>query len=92
VVAEVIIEMKPSAFEPQELTIRKNTRVIFKNDDQTNRWPASNIHPTHGIYPEFDPQKPVAPGESWSFVFDKVGTWKCHDHILPRLTCVIRVE
>lgn len=92
VVAEVTMLMKPGAFEPEELVIKKNTRVIFKNEDKQNRWPASNIHPTHGIYPEFDPQRPLVPGESWSFIFDKTGTWKCHDHILPRLTCNIRVE
>src|SRR5439155_1620409 len=70
-------------FEPVDLTIKQGTKVIFKNVDSQGHWPASDIHPTHGIYPEFDPKQPVNPGDSWSFVFDKVGRWRYHDHLVP---------
>lgn len=83
IAAEAIVIMKNAAFEPAELTIEKGTKVIFKNQDNSPRWPASNLHPTHGIYPEFDPREPVALGAEWSFVFDKAGSWKFHDHLLP---------
>lgn len=75
--------MKPEVFEPEALTVQKNTKVIFKNEDTVERWPASNLHPTHGIYPEFDSRQPITSGQEWSFVFDKVGTWKMHDHLAP---------
>lgn len=94
VVATVTVTMKsgPNAFEPSALNIKKDTKVIFKNEDTVDRWPASDLHPTHGIYPEFDPQEPVTPGSEWSFVFDKVGNWKYHDHLIPSFRGEIKVE
>jgi plastocyanin len=91
VVETKTIVMKPNSFEPKNITVQKNTRVIFKNEDTQDRWPASALHPTHGIYPEFDPQAPVMSGKEWSFVFDKVGSWKYHDHLIPSLTGEITV-
>src|SRR3990167_1529245 len=62
-----VIEMVPDGFIPSEITIDVNSSVIFINKDKESRWPASNVHPTHGLYPEFDPKKPILPGESWAF-------------------------
>ena len=84
--------MKEGVFEPETLTIQKCTQVIFKNQDKNAHWPASNLHPTHGIYPEFDPKQPIEAGKEWSFVFDKVGKWKYHDHLSPSTRGVIEVK
>lgn len=89
--AEAAVVMTSEAFEPSDLKIKKNTKVTFKNEDTKLRWPASDLHPTHGIFPEFDPLKPLNPGESWEFVFDKVGKWKYHDHLIPSLRATIEV-
>ena len=86
-----IVLMKEDSFEPETITIKKGVVVTFKNEDKVARWPASNIHPTHTIYPEFDPQKPIEPGQSWSFTFDKVGSWKDHDHLIPSIRGIIVV-
>jgi hypothetical protein len=91
VAIETII-MKPDSFEPSTLTVKKNTKIIFKNEDSVERWPASNIHPSHGIYPEFDPRTGIKPGEEWSFVFDKIGIWRMHDHLIPSITGTITIE
>lgn len=82
---EAVVVMKQDMFEPQTLEIKKATRVTFKNEDSQPRWPASNIHPTHGIYPEFDPKQPIEQGKEWSFIFAKVGSWKYHDHLIPSI-------
>lgn len=89
-----IIKMTPSGFEPQEVTIDTNSSVIFVNQDTKARWPASNPHPTHDLYPEFDPQKPIKSGESWPFKPIKAGTWKYHDHFLPHIrgTLIVKGE
>lgn len=87
----VTILMEKDQFAPDTIEIKKGTKVIFKNEDIEDRWPASNLHPTHGIYPEFDPQQPITVGGQWSFVFDKVGSFKYHDHLLPSLRGVITV-
>lgn len=86
-----VIHMEDDRFDPQEVTIKQNGVVIFENVDTKDRWPASNIHPTHGIYPEFDPKKPIKSGESWEFKFEKGGIWKFHDHLYPSLTGIIKV-
>ena len=80
------VRMEPGKFAPDTLEIRVGDRVTFENHDTEPRWPASNLHPTHGIYPEFDPKKTIAPGEHWAFTFDKIGSWQFHDHLSPYIT------
>lgn len=87
----VYIHMTEDGFEPRTVSIVQGDTVIFENLDDEFRWPASNIHPTHAIYPEFDPLLPLDSGEEWSFTFTKVGEWRMHDHLLPEFTGVITV-
>lgn len=87
-----IIRMTEEGFEPRDLTVKKNLVIRFINETDEERWPASNLHPTHGIYPEFDPLEPIKPGESWDFEPDKVGKWKFHDHIYPQMRGSLTVE
>ena len=68
-------------YEPSEVTIKKGDIILWTNESSEYHWPASDLHPTHGIYPEFDPRKPIAPGDEWSFKFDQTGEWKFHDHL-----------
>ncbi len=88
---ELIIRMTKNGFEPKELTITAGDEVLFINNDDTNRWPASNFHPTHTLYSEFDSQKDIPPGESWKFKFEKAGTWRMHDHLIPHMTGTVMV-
>jgi plastocyanin len=87
--ADVTINMTDEGFSPGEASIKVGQTVKFVNDadpscnpqsPDCNFWPASNPHPTHEIYPEFDPREPIAPGEAWMFVFDRAGDWGFHDH------------
>ena len=77
----VTIVRTEDGYEPKEVTIQKGDIVLFTNETDEYHWPASDLHPTHGIYPEFDPLRPVAPGEDWKFKFEQAGEWKFHDHI-----------
>lgn len=87
-----IIEMTTSGFQPDSVTVDQNSTIIFLNKDSVARWPASNIHPTHELYPEFDPKKPIQPGQSWPFKPKNVGTWKYHDHLFPHMRGVVNVN
>ena len=89
---DVTIEFKDGAYNPNNTTIKVDQTITFSNNSDDLIWPASNIHPTHGIYPQFDPQKPIKAGDSWSFTFTKVGIWKFHDHLQPAITATITVE
>lgn len=86
------IHMTQNGFEPGEVEIKIGDTVIFENTDSRDRWPASNIHPTHEIYPEFDPKKPVKPKGTWGFEFEKTGVWRFHDHLYPQFTGQITVK
>jgi plastocyanin len=54
-----IITLTELGFVPAEITINKGDTVLFKTTQTADFWPASDLHPTHGIYSEFDPQNPV---------------------------------
>jgi len=83
---QINILMKNQSFKPNTLTIKKGDKVTFVNEDNKSYWPASDIHPTHSLYPEFDSKKPVKKGERWSIIFFKAGNWSYHDHINPAIT------
>ncbi len=80
---EVTVTLTEAGFEPEPLTVAQGTTVTFKTTRSDAFWPASDLHPTHDIYPEFDPKEPTDSTKTWSFTFDRVGTWKYHDHLFP---------
>lgn len=85
----VILE---SGFSPASLIVRKGDSVTFKTMLQKEFWPASDLHPTHGVYPEFDPKQPILPDSSWTFKFTKEGEWRFHDHLFPAYRGTITVK
>ncbi len=87
-----IIDMTPNGFTPDPVTVDENATIIFVNNDTQPRWPASNPHPTHDLYPEFDPKRPIQTGESWPFKPRKVGTWRYHDHLSPHIRGILIVK
>ena len=86
------IELKEDGFYPKELRILPGDMVRFYASAGKSFWPASNTHPSHTLYPEFDPRKPIPPQESWEFVFERTGKWHYHDHLRPGLTGIIIVS
>ena len=91
------IEISPSGFSPSTIEIPKGSRVTFVNRDATEHWPASNVHPTHQEYPNsgidkcgtsqqseiFDSCEGLKSQQTYSFVFNEIGTWNYHDHLHP---------
>ncbi len=90
--ADIVVTRTPEGYEPKEITIKQGDVVEWKNESGEFHWPASDLHPTHGVYPEFDPLRPIADGESWKFKFDKVGVWKYHDHIRANKVGTVTVQ
>lgn len=89
--ADVVVSMTREGFFPEEITINKRDTVVWVNNGDGYLWPASDIHPTHLIYPEFDPREPLGVGESWTFRFEEAGIWKYHDHLWPTSVGVVEV-
>ena len=90
---EYTIRYNGSGFSPSSITIAKGDIVTFVNESNKNMWVASAIHPSHKVYdgttlnehcsggasnPAFDQ---CGMGNSYSFIFDKTGNWKYHNHV-----------
>ncbi len=86
-----VITLTKEGFVPAELTVKNGETVTFNTTTGSLFWPASNLHPSHLVYSEFDPKEPVQPDASWSFTFTKPGEWEFHDHLAPYFTGVITV-
>src|SRR3989344_4949133 len=79
-----VVSIGPQGFNPAAITVKKGTTVIFLNEDLgAPHQPASNPHPIHTDYPGFDAGEPISPGGSYSFPFNRAGTWRYHDHLNP---------
>lgn len=93
----IMVKLTDSGYSPSTLTITKGATVTFKNESAGSMWTASAMHPAHTEYSgtslsehcpgvantSFDACRGYAPGESWSFTFQKVGTWGYHNHLNP---------
>jgi len=91
------VEITANGFSPSAIKVKTGDVVTWTNNDSVPHWPATAAHPTHLVYPGsdikkcgtaaqsgiFDACKGLATGESFSFKFDQVGTWKFHDHLNP---------
>ncbi len=88
----IAVILAEDGFTPAEVKIHQGDTVKFTTTRDKPFWPASNLHPTHEIYPEFDPKRPIDPKDAWTFRFDKIGSWRFHDHLSPYYTGTIVVE
>lgn len=101
-----VVIFTDSGYSPNTLRIKVGETVTFKNRSSQAMWPASAFHPTHTVYsgssltehcPDttrtaFDACTGIQPGSSWSFTFNKKGSWQYHDHLNPVYIGTIIVE
>lgn len=102
----VTVDYTDSGFSPNAVTINRGDTVVFENKSSSSFWPASNNHPTHTLYDgtslqqhcasptgdTFDACGGIPPGGSWSFTFNKSGTWNYHNHLRASDTGTIIVQ
>jgi len=101
-----VVTYTDNGFSPDQIEINAGDVVTFENRSTRDMWPASAIHPTHTVYPGsnigkcgtsesgniFDSCGGIAPGGSYSFTFDEIGTWGYHDHLNANQTGKIVVN
>lgn len=89
--ASATVTYSASGFSPQEIAIKRGGTVTWNNSGGGAMWVASAQHPTHTTYSgttlaahcddatdtSFDQ---CAAASTYSFTFDKVGTWPYHNH------------
>src|SRR3989344_3623390 len=78
-------------FYPAEVTIKRGGTVSWTNTGSSDLWVASGPHPVHTGYsgtalaqhcpdPSGTAFDQCANGATYTFKFDKVGTWPYHNH------------
>lgn len=86
------IVLTKNGFEPSTISIQRGDTVAFSTNRGFPFWPASDKHPSHSMYPEFDPKMPINQHDQWDFQFIKSGTWTFHDHLNSTLRGTIYVS
>lgn len=82
-----------SGFSPSSVTIKKGGTVTFNVADGSKMWVATDAHPEHEGYDAtsrsqhcasgYVGEKPFdqcAAGATYSFTFEKIGSWSYHNH------------
>lgn len=87
----VTITATNSGFDPETITIKAGTRVIWTSTIDGPVAIASADHPVHRAYPPLNLGR-FEKGSSVQLVFDKPGTYKYHDHLNPGNTGTVVVE
>ncbi len=80
----ISVDYTDSGFAPKSVTVKVKTAVIWTNNSGGLMWVASAPHPQHTDLPGFDQLKSVGKGETYSYTFTKVGSWKYHNHVSPK--------
>jgi plastocyanin len=88
---QTTVRYTDQGFQPFTVTVKIGTQVTFVNESASGMWVASAVHPTHQLLPGFDQLKSVSRGGSYTYTFEKVGTWQYHNHVTPERTGVIVV-
>lgn len=92
-----------AGFSPKTVTVKKGDTVTFTATDGSAMWVASDVHPSHAEYdgttrqehcaagaaPSFDQ---CSAGTTYSFIFDKAGSFSFHNHVSSQNTGVVVVQ
>jgi len=78
------VSIKDFAFNPSNTTVSPGTTVTWVNNDQT----AHTVTTNDGAFDSGTLQ----PGQSFSFAFDKAGTYAYHCNIHPTMTATVTVS
>jgi len=88
----LVVVYNNEGFSPKNITIKTGESIKFINLSDRKMWVASNDHPTHDIYPEFDQKDIVLRGGEYIFKFEKKGKWGFHNHLYSEHEGIIIVE
>jgi plastocyanin len=87
----VTVTYSDTGFSPKTLTVKKGTTVTFVDQNAGGMWVGSDEHPSHTGYDGTSKNDHCVDGAStsfdqcgattsYSFTFNKVGTWPYHNH------------
>jgi len=86
------VSISKDGFLPATIKVRKGQSVNWTNQDDAIHQIAADPHPSHSSLPELLGD-PLSKGESYSFTFEKSGTFTYHDELNPtKFSGVVIVE
>lgn len=92
VIPPASVSYTDGGFQPSAVEIKAGQKVQFVNVSSGGMWIASNPHPQHTLYLEFDEKGVVPRGGIYTFIFSRAGTWHYHNHINPSQTGTVIVK
>lgn len=90
-ISQDTIILTADGFSPKTLTIKTGTKVTWMNQSGADATVNSSPHPTHTDYPPLNLDS-FQNGGTLSLTFDKLGTYKYHNHLNPSQFGSIVVE
>lgn len=88
---EETVNLTADGFNPQTLTVKVGTKVVWTNSSGARANVSSAVHPTHQLYPPLNLGN-FEDGEEVSLTFEEAGTYKYHNHLNPSQTGTVVVE
>lgn len=83
VLPQAHVSTTKDGFTPQTIQVKKGQSVTWINTDKSPHQVASDPHPTHTNLPGFDSQEALTLNDSFTFTFEKTGTFTYHDNLNP---------
>lgn len=88
---EYEVQYTAEGYSPNVLEVEIGSRVAFHNMSDIPMWTASDPHPVHSDFSDFDAQRGYGVGETYIYQFQNVGTFGFHNHMKSLHRGVIRV-
>lgn len=80
------------SYDPINVTIYKDEKLVFKNETKDKRWPQVSFKSSPKKPAEhFSPDKPLAQSQTWLFKFQYAGDWQYKDLENPKINGTIKV-
>lgn len=88
----LVVEYKEGGFVPKTIKIKSGTKITFMNAGTREMWIASDPHPVHTGLKGFDQLKSTPKGGKYLYLFNNIGNFSYHNHVVPEDTGLIIVE
>jgi plastocyanin len=90
VTKDVEVRYTDLGFDPSEIEVEANTRIVFLNQSTDRLW-VKSTQPFYSFKPKFDAGAGVKAGGWTSVIFNQAGTWQYHNYLNPQQKGTITV-